>query len=245
MERMKAILVLAAALAFALTPFFVTGFAGYDPQLFPVPQEDPPVQPAGWAFSIWGLIYLWLIAHAAYGLLSRAMDAEWDRPRWPLFFALCLGTAWLPVASFTPIWATVLIFAMLGLSLDVVKRAGPSDPWLLSAPLGLFAGWLTAASFASLGITLAGYGVGFGAEGWAILCVTGALVLGLVVLIFLRPHPTYGLALAWALAAITVANWNSQWDVALLAALGALATLAAMIRSYWLRATPDHPRATG
>jgi len=50
---MKAILVLIAALAFAITPFLSPEFGGFDPNLYPMPQDDPPVQPAGWAFSIW------------------------------------------------------------------------------------------------------------------------------------------------------------------------------------------------
>ncbi|SIN94745.1 hypothetical protein [Vannielia litorea] len=229
MERIKSLLVLIAAVTFAASPFFVQSFAGYDPSLFPVPQIDPPVQPAGWAFSIWGVIYLWLIASAAFGLFARAMDEGWDRPRWPLFGALALGTFWLGTANASAIWATVMIFAMLALALGACARAPAREPWLLSAPLGLFAGWLTAASFASLGITAAGYGLLMGETAWAIACITGALVVGLTVLLTIRPHPTYALALAWALAAIAVKDWSTHTDVALLAALGALATLAATL----------------
>nr|WP_240769056.1 hypothetical protein [Paracoccus liaowanqingii] len=47
-------MVLLAALAFAASPLIFPGFAGYDAGRFPIPQVDPPVQPAGWAFSIWG-----------------------------------------------------------------------------------------------------------------------------------------------------------------------------------------------
>ena len=80
---MKAILVAAAALAFATVPFAVP-FNGFAPDAFPVPQDNPPVQPAGYAFAIWGPIYLWLIAHALYGLVRRSETPEWDRTRWPL-----------------------------------------------------------------------------------------------------------------------------------------------------------------
>ena len=33
----------------------VPGFGGFDANQFPVPQVNPSVQPAGYAFSIWGL----------------------------------------------------------------------------------------------------------------------------------------------------------------------------------------------
>ncbi len=230
MERIKALLVLVTSLTFAASPLFVTSFAGYDPSQFPIPQVDPPVQPAGWAFAIWGLIYAWLIASAAFGLLGRALDPAWDRPRWPLFGALLLGTFWLWTATQSPIWATVLIFAMLVLALGATARAPASDSWLLGAPVSLFAGWLTAASFASLGITAAGYGLWFNAEAWAVICITGALVAGLFALLTLRPHPTYALALAWALMAIAIKDWATHPQIALFAGLGALTTLAVMVR---------------
>ena len=40
---------------------------GYDPGQFPVVIARPSIQPAGYAFAIWGLIYAWLMAHAGFG----------------------------------------------------------------------------------------------------------------------------------------------------------------------------------
>ncbi len=67
-----------------LPPFFTPEFGGFDPNLYPVPQEYPPAQPAGYAFAIWGLIYVWLIAHGAFGLFARAKDPVWDAGRPPV-----------------------------------------------------------------------------------------------------------------------------------------------------------------
>ena len=47
-----ALLCFVLSLSFAASPFFVTDFAGFDPSLFPVPQDNPPVQPAGYALSL-------------------------------------------------------------------------------------------------------------------------------------------------------------------------------------------------
>lgn len=76
-DRALAIAVLIAALAFAASPVIFPEFAGYRPDLFPIPQESPPVQPAGWAFSIWGGIYAWLILGAGYGFWRHADDGDW------------------------------------------------------------------------------------------------------------------------------------------------------------------------
>ena len=91
--KFKAELVAVATLTFAISPFFVP-FDGFDPNQYPVPQDEPPVQPAGYAFSIWGLIYLWLLVHGVFGLLRRVDDPQWDRTRWPLFASLGVGTGW-------------------------------------------------------------------------------------------------------------------------------------------------------
>ena len=120
--RLRAVLVLLATLAFGISPLLVPDFGGYDPSQFPIPIEEPPVQPAGYAFSIWGLIYLWLIGMALYGLVRRGEDPRWDAARPPLIASLAVGAVWLPVALASPIWATILIWAMLTKSTSRVIR---------------------------------------------------------------------------------------------------------------------------
>ncbi len=229
---MKAILTLTAALAFAASPFFVPGFSGFDPELYPVPQVDPPVQPAGYAFAIWGLIYAWLILHAGFGLLKRDTDPAWDAPRWPLFLSLAIGASWLAVAMRDPVLATVLIWVMLAGALAALfqSRADP-DRWLLQAPLAIYAGWLTAASSASLGLLGAGYGILTDATGWAYIGLGVALGLAAAVQTFLGRAPEYGLTVAWALVAIAVQNWISNMPVALTACAGTLVMLGLAART--------------
>ena len=70
-----AYLVVAATLAFVASSF-VTPFAGFAPDAFPVPQDSPPSQPAGYAFAIWGIIYLWLIVSAFFGAAWRRMSSS-------------------------------------------------------------------------------------------------------------------------------------------------------------------------
>ena len=113
---LKPLLVLLAALAFGISPVFTPSFRGYDPNQFPVFFESPAVLPAGYALSIWGLIYLWLILHAGFGLWKRARDPVWDGTRLSLSLSLAIGAIWLAVAVRDPIWASVLITLMLKVS---------------------------------------------------------------------------------------------------------------------------------
>ncbi len=202
---MLAILVLTAAIAFAVSPLMVPGFNGFEPGQFPVPQEDPPAQPAGWAFSIWLLIYVWLIAGAGFGLLLRADDGRWAAHRGPLFASLAVGAAWLPVAQVSPVAATVLIWVMLGTALAALMQAGRSDRLWLQAPVAVYAGWLTAASCVALALVLAGHGV-VSAQVAALGALVLALVLAAAVLAMRPGTPEYGLAVIWALLGVAVAN---------------------------------------
>ncbi|MEO0937069.1 MAG: hypothetical protein AAFY38_02830 [Pseudomonadota bacterium] len=197
--------VLLATLAFAASPFLVPDFGGFDPAAFPIPQPNPPVQPAGYAFSIWGVIYLWLLVSAGFGLLSRAEGATWGAMRAPLLVSLAVGAVWLLVAVRSPVWASVLIWVMLGGALAALYRAPVQDRWLAAEPVALYAGWLSAASVVSLGLLAAGYGLMGGvAAGWA--GIVAASGLGFAVQWSLGRAPFYGVAVIWALAAVAVRN---------------------------------------
>ncbi|MEM6739470.1 MAG: hypothetical protein AAF646_05090, partial [Pseudomonadota bacterium] len=220
-RRMKAIFVTGAALVFAVVPFAVP-FNGFDPNAFPVPQDRPPVQPAGYAFAIWGPIYLWLVLHAFFGLARRADDAAWDAVRWPITLSMVLGAAWLPVAQFSPPWATVMIWAMLLSAVTALWRSPVAeDRWLLRAPISLYAGWLTAASWVAIGLLGAGYGLGPEETGWAWIGLAGALATALAVTRLVPNAPFYAVGVVWALVAVAAANWAANWALVAVALGGA------------------------
>ncbi|TNE64853.1 MAG: hypothetical protein EP336_13665 [Rhodobacteraceae bacterium] len=236
--RLIALLHLLAALAFAIAgPLLAPDFRGYDPNAFPIPQGDAPVGPAGYAFSIWGVIYLWLIVSAAVGL-KRHDAPDWAPMRPPLILALVIGTPWLTIATMNPVIATGMIFLMLGCAILAMVRAPVLDPWLARAPTALFAGWLTAASFASLGYIGAGYGVVFNDVGWAYLCLIGALIVAIYGTRLRPDAPLYPFGTAWALIAIVVKNWGSEWGVAALAGLGAVLLLFLSFKTLKRQNTP-------
>lgn len=225
-------LALIAIAAFVLSPLVTDPFSGFDPDRFPVPQIAPPVQPAGYAFSIWGLIYLWLAVSALFGVMARRADAGWQRMRLPLILSLGPGAAWLWVAGLSPIWATLLIFWMLGFALLAMLRAPGADRWLAQAPVAIYAGWLTAAAHVSLGISLGGYGLA-PSDIAAVLSLALATGVALVIL-YQRPDLfTYGLAVIWAVIGVLVANLGGSIMVQV-AAVGALGLVAlTLARGLW------------
>ena len=222
MPRLLPLLVLVAAIAFAVSPFLSNGFGGYRPDQFPIPQADPPIQPAGWAFSIWGLIYAGLVAGSAFGLWKRAADPDWQPMRPALLVSLALGAFWIETAHRTPIGATVLIVAMLVPALAAFLRAGRQDAVWQVRPVALYAGWLTAATGASFGLVLGGFGV-MSEQAAAILCLLAVTGAALAVQAARPGEWAYPAGVIWALTGIFVANLSPA-NVPVLA-LSALAVL--------------------
>ena len=158
MRRTLPLLVLVLAVAFALSPLASDGFNGFTRDQFPVVNDFWPVQPAGWAFSIWGIIYLWLIAGSAYGLWRAADAPDWQPMRGPLALSLGIGVFWIAAADRSPALATVMIVAMAAAAIAALIRTGKTSSAWQSAPVGLYAGWLIAATGTAVGVVLSGYG---------------------------------------------------------------------------------------
>lgn len=234
MSRPLALILFLATIAFAVAPFITPPFTGYRPGQFPVEIVRPAIQPAGYAFAIWSVIYLWLILHAGYGLWKRQDDPAWARVRPALTVALVLGTVWLGIAGASPIWATAVILVMAAAAILAFLQAPTApDRWLLSAPLAIFAGWLTAASLVSTGILLAGYGY-TGNEEAAYDMLAVVLILTPLIQSRRPRMPIYTLTVAWALAGVAVANWGTETYVAW-AALGIGAVVLAAAGWLWRR----------
>lgn len=213
---------LLAIIAMVGAPALTPAFTGYDPGTFPVRIDRPAIQPAGYAFSIWGLIYLWLLAHAAFGLLKRRNDPAFLPPALPLLASGLLGSVWLAIASSAPLLATFVILVMGGLALLAYLRADQTqDRWLLAAPLAIYAGWLTAACGVSVGVILAGYGV-LSNTGSALVMLAVVIGVALVVQARRPAMPVYGATVVWAAIGVIVANWADTQTVALTAAAGAV-----------------------
>ena len=220
MKTTVAYTVLALAIAFAVSPAFIDPFSGFRADQLPVPQVDPPIQPAGYAFAIWGLIYAWLIVSAVYGVWKRRDADDWHRARLPLIVSLAVGTPWLAIANASAIWATVTIIIMAVFAIWSLLLAPGRDRWLFQAPTAIYAGWLTAASCVSLGSTGAGYGLITDAYGWAFIGVALALAASIAIFLKRRSAPEYLATVIWALVGIVVANGLALPFVSIAAAAG-------------------------
>jgi len=218
-----AMFVLVTTIAFAMSPWVSEGFAGFSPAQFPIQQNFWPVQPVGWAFSIWGVIYAWLIFGAVWGLINAPHDPNWRSMRQPLLGSLGVGSFWVMAANASPVLATFMIVAMAALATAAMLRAGFSNPAWQVRPVALYAGWLTAATGVGTGVVLSGYGI-LQPQASALVMLSCVLITALYVQSRRRQEWAYPLAVIWALCGIIAANIPTQnLPVIALATLGILA----------------------
>ncbi|SDX30668.1 hypothetical protein [Paracoccus sanguinis] len=225
-----ALLVLILAVLFALSPLASDGFNGFTPAQFPVVNEDWPIQPAGWAFSIWGVIYLWLIAGCVVGVWRARHAPDWAAMRPALALSLGVGVFWIAAANRSPPLATAMIVVMAGAAVAALWRTGRTDAVWQRAPVGFYAGWLTAATGVAIGVLLGGYGV-LSPQAAALVMLPLILIAALIVQ---RRRPdalTYPLAVGWALVGIAADNLRGgSTPVALLALAGIAVLVGAALR---------------
>lgn len=217
-DRTGRIIILLLAVGFAVSPMLSNGFGGFYPDSFPVQVDRWPAQPVGWAFSIWGLIYTGLILAAAWALWRPTTMPGWGRVAWPLGISLFVGVFWIEAALRSPPIATAMILVMAAAAIMAMLRVGSSlREW---GPVGLYAGWLTAASGVALSVVATGYGI--------LSSRTAAIALIICVLIAAvsvasaRPRAwSYRAGVIWALFGVIVANVAAgDWLIATICGAG-------------------------
>lgn len=171
--------------------------------------------PAGYVFSIWGVIYLALLAFAVYQALPARRDNPHLRRVGYLFAASCVANiAWLFLWHYEQFVLTlVAMFALLLLLITIYLRleigrvvVSPAEKWLVHVPFSIYLGWISVATIANVTAVLDYLGWsrwGISDEVWAVIMLL--VVGGLAAAVSLtRGDVAYSLVLMWALAGIAV-----------------------------------------
>jgi translocator protein len=191
--------------------------------------------PAGYVFSIWGLIYLGLIGFSVY----QALPAQQNNPAvraTDYWFALTsvANTLWIVFWHYSYYALTLAMMLTLLGSLIVIYRrlaaikpAGAATRWLVHAPFSLYLGWISVATIANASVVL----VDLGWDGrpldpvaWTVVMLAAAAVLALLML-WLHRDMVYAGVIAWALIGILVKQAGIA-PIALASVMALAATVA-------------------
>jgi hypothetical protein len=219
--------------------------------------SDETLKVAAYAFAIWGLIYLGLLAHAVFQLLPQGRDrALTSALGWPTVAGV-LGIGWWVMAAALDAESTtiILIFGSLLVILiplllkaRQIRALGRKDPelWLTAWPLMLLAGWLTVAAPVNLLTVVTGNQAlpdVLPPTLWAMLAVVLVALTALIVTARLR-QIAYALPISWGLLGVFVAEQPRNSLLAYVALTAAVAVLvAAIILSFRLQPVRNTPPA--
>ena len=184
--------------------------------------------PAGYAFSIWGLIYLGLFGFVIYtgrSLFSKAEEVpELQQVGW-WFVASCVANslwvlAWL--YDYTGL-SVLLMLALLGCLLKIIINTRmeldyhPFKKYLfIFWPFALYTGWITVALIANISawLTKIGWnGWGISENIWAIIMIGIAGIMNILV-VRTRNLREFALAGIWGLIAVAASNEGDQGSTA-------------------------------
>ena len=199
-----------------------------------------PVTPAGYAFAVWGLIYLASITYAVYQLLpTQRTQTVHRRTGWWVAGGFAASTIWVPIFGTRTIWLSQLVILGLVACLAVATwrftTLGPAkntaERLLFRLPVTFYLGWATLATAAGFGVTFRS--LGMPPAGAFVTGVSLALLLlatAASVLVVNRFSAVVGFALTacWALVAIAVATYVGSVRIAALVAI--VVVLGALVR---------------
>jgi hypothetical protein len=180
--------------------------------------------PAGYVFSIWGLIYLGLIAFTIYQTLPPQKENELLKKIYPAYWIGSIANVvWLflwhyNIFSLTFVAMLILLASLLYIYVQISKTGSGlvrSQNWFVKLPFSIYLGWISVATIANLTQVLFYFewgGWGISPAIWAVIMLSIATVLGLLML-WREKDIAYTLVLVWAFIGIS----NSQADTALVA----------------------------
>jgi hypothetical protein len=184
--------------------------------------------PAGYVFSIWGIIYIGLIAYTVY----QALPAQRENPRlqatgWWVVLGGLANCAWIFLWQYEHfVWTVAAMLILLASLLVVYLRLGigqtkvsTGETWAVRIPFSIYLGWITVATVADISDVLwfvKWTQFGLSAATWMVI-ILGAVLIIAGLMNFLRRDVAYALVILWALAGIaakfpqagivTIATW--------------------------------------
>ena len=176
--------------------------------------------PAGYVFSIWGLIYLSCLAFAVY----QVLPAQRENPRLQrigyLFALSCVANmAWLFLWHYEYFVLTVVVMLILLLLLIAIYlrlqigkvQVAPIEQWCVNIPFSIYLGWITVATIANITAVLdylQWNGWGISPEVWTLVMLTAGVCIASAVSLT-RGDVAYMFVIIWAFAGIAIKHANA------------------------------------
>lgn len=193
--------------------------------------------PAGYAFTIWSLIYLGLAAFAVYQVLPSNRDrGPLGRIRFLFLISCAANVGWLvswhyDLIPLSLVFMLALLVSLLLISDASSKLSDTRDVLFVSAPFNLYFGWVTVAAIVNASIALVATGTEPMERTGSLLgaaLILAAAAIGTFVRFRLNAF-LYPIAIAWGVTAIAIKQSGNTPIVA----AAAVAVIVLLFGALW------------
>jgi hypothetical protein len=196
--------------------------------------------PANYAFSIWGVIYLGLLAYGAFQLLpSQRQNPTLRRVDYLLIISCVVQALWVITFLLRQFWVSTLM--MVGILLPLIgiylqlgvgrRRVSRREKWCAHIPFSIYLGWISVATIVNVAVALYNDnwdGWGIAPQAWtAIMMSVAALVAALVAIS--RRDIAFPLVIVWALLAVAIRQVTLPFIATIAIGLAVIVTLVVLL----------------
>jgi hypothetical protein len=167
--------------------------------------------PAGFTFSIWGVIYLLLFIFVIYQIwvsLNKKVTQKLTAQSQLLFgLTNILNISWILAWHYEKMWISVFIMItflstliVLFINNEKIKTTTFIEKIALETPINVYLGWISVATIANITallVTLGWSGSPLTESTWTIIMLSIGAVLA-VIMLFRRSNFAYALVIIWA-----------------------------------------------
>ena len=197
------------------------------------------ITPAGYAFSIWSLIYLGLIAFTIYQALPAQTDNRIFKKIRPVYIINALANcgwilAWhYELVPLSLLIMLILLGTLIYINLAVLNAETTAEIITTKVPFNIYLGWITLATILNAAITLVYFNVEFSPTltSFAGACLILFAAVAGCFLRFKLAAAFYPLTLAWGITAIAVKQ-SGDTIVVVASAVAVIALLLAALAGY-------------
>lgn len=193
------------------------------------------ITPAGYAFAIWGVIYLTLLIFSFFQF-QKAREIRFYNIIWPYFLVSCAANVlWLVCFQNEWLVLSLLCMAVLVWSLFVVFKSfyrvrpllNTTHRFFFQVPFSMYFGWVSVAAIVNTAVVIKWAELSYFLNSEPLFATLMLLVaFGLAMyMLFANKDYVYTLTVVWALVAIWVANTDERL-VEAIAKISAIVLLA-------------------
>lgn len=219
--------IIACIIMLVLYGLSATGMLGDNPVGQTASYVNPLIVPQGYAFSIWSIIYIGLIAFPFYQFATRKSgDERWKKVHTLYSLNVVANGLWLAAASYDWLWISVVIIMFMLYTLVMINKyldALSSDEkqvsyWIEKFTFRVYFAWITLATALNISSALTFYkwnGFGISAEVWSLIILpVVALVAGFIAIRL--KYIAYACVVIWAFLAIAMRHFGTIDSIAYL-----------------------------